>query len=99
MESQVFCLCYLGSRKDCEKLQFVAKISVPYTSFVYTLCRLGVNMLIWSSYLYGGYGFGEAPAFDDVYILSLPSFTWIKVFSSENPSKIGHGGCSANVGR
>ncbi|RII14288.1 hypothetical protein CUC08_Gglean003867 [Alternaria sp. MG1] len=54
-------------------------------------------MLIWSSYLYGGYGFGEAPAFDDVYILSLPSFTWIKVFSSENPSKIGHGGCSANV--
>ncbi|KAL1797411.1 hypothetical protein ACET3X_004017 [Alternaria dauci] len=48
-------------------------------------------------YLYGGYGFGEAPAFDDVYILSLPSFTWIKVFSSENPSEVGHGGCSANV--
>ncbi|KAG9190663.1 hypothetical protein G6011_08751 [Alternaria panax] len=48
-------------------------------------------------YLYGGYGFGEIPAFDDVYILSLPSFTWIKVFSGENPSQVGHGGCSASV--
>ncbi|CAG5182209.1 uncharacterized protein ALTATR162_LOCUS10046 [Alternaria atra] len=48
-------------------------------------------------YLYGGYGFGETPAFDDVYILSLPSFTWIKAFSGGNPSEVGHGGCSANV--
>jgi len=49
-------------------------------------------------YLYGGYGFEKAAAYDDVYILSLPSFTWIKVFSSDDvPSQVGHGGCSANV--
>lgn len=31
------------------------------------------------SYLYGGAGFGaNASGFDDVYILSLPSFTWIQ---------------------
>ncbi|KAF1839262.1 hypothetical protein BDW02DRAFT_585319 [Decorospora gaudefroyi] len=52
-------------------------------------------------YLYGGYGFGEAQAFDDVYILSLPSFTWIKAFpldgSDSSPSLVGHGGCSANA--
>jgi hypothetical protein len=56
------------------------------------------GMLTRNSYLYGGYGFEESPAYDDVYILSLPSFTWIKAFSSEEvPHKIGHGGCSANV--
>jgi hypothetical protein len=55
-------------------------------------------MLTRNSYLYGGYGFEESPAYDDVYILSLPSFTWIKAFSSEEaPPKIGHGDCSANV--
>ena len=52
-------------------------------------------------YLYGGFGFGETPAYDDVYILSIPSFTWIKVFpldgSDSTPSEVGHGGCSANV--
>lgn len=32
-------------------------------------------------YIYGGLGFGEnATGFDDVHILSLPSFQWIKVF-------------------
>src|SRR5437016_5441715 len=56
-------------------------------------------MLTIDSYVYGGYGFGEAPAFDDVYILSLPSFKWIKAFngSDEVPDTNGHGGCSANV--
>ncbi|KNG52324.1 galactose oxidase kelch beta-propeller [Stemphylium lycopersici] len=52
-------------------------------------------------YLYGGFGFGENPAYDEVYILSIPSFTWIKVFpldgSDSTPSEFGHGGCSANV--
>ncbi|CAE7193115.1 hypothetical protein P3342_009357 [Pyrenophora teres f. teres] len=54
-------------------------------------------------YLYGGYGAtaSEAPGYDDVYILSIPSFTWIKVFpldgSDSKPSQVGHGGCSANV--
>jgi hypothetical protein len=58
-------------------------------------------VLTLTSYLYGGYGFGDRPAYDDVYILSLPSFTWIKVFpldgSDSKSSQVGHGGCSANV--
>ncbi|KAH7377909.1 hypothetical protein DE146DRAFT_682658 [Phaeosphaeria sp. MPI-PUGE-AT-0046c] len=33
-------------------------------------------------YLYGGYGFGDPAAFDDVYILSLPSFKWMKGYSA-----------------
>jgi hypothetical protein len=36
--------------------------------------------------------------YDDAYILSLPSFTWIKAFPTDNSTtKFGHGGCSANV--
>ena len=35
-------------------------------------------------YLYGGAGFAEnATGFDDVYILTLPSFTWIKWYPTE----------------
>ena len=30
-------------------------------------------------YLYGGASINEGPGFGDTYILSLPSFTWIKV--------------------
>lgn len=52
-------------------------------------------------YLYGGFGFDGTPAFDDVYILSMPSFTWIKAFptdgSDSKPATAGHGGCSANT--
>ncbi|KAH3917053.1 hypothetical protein HBH56_051690 [Parastagonospora nodorum] len=46
-------------------------------------------------YLYGGYGFSNPAAFDDAYILSLPSFTWVKAYG--NSDAFGHGGCSANV--
>ncbi|KAF2127052.1 hypothetical protein P153DRAFT_377359 [Dothidotthia symphoricarpi CBS 119687] len=46
-------------------------------------------------YSYGGYGFGNSLAFDDVYILSLPSFTWIKSYNGTG--QYAHGGCSANV--
>lgn len=52
------------------------------------------------SYLYGGFGLDphNVTAFDDAYILSLPSFTWIKAWPTENTtSEFGHGGCSANV--
>lgn len=52
------------------------------------------------SYLYGGYGVDQqnVTGFDDVYILTLPSFNWIKAFPTDNPtSEFGHGGCSANV--
>lgn len=53
------------------------------------------------SYLYGGFGFPDPLAFNDVYILSLPSFKWIKAYnldpSAPSPDPAGHGGCSANV--
>ncbi|KAF2704804.1 hypothetical protein K504DRAFT_389220 [Pleomassaria siparia CBS 279.74] len=49
-------------------------------------------------YLYGGLGMDNSSAFDDAYILSLPSFTWIKAFPTDNSTSIyGHGACSANV--
>lgn len=51
-------------------------------------------------YIYGGYAIDQwnISSFDDIYILSLPSFTWIKAWPGDNyTSKIGHGGCSANV--
>ncbi|KAF2625397.1 hypothetical protein BU25DRAFT_372530 [Macroventuria anomochaeta] len=49
-------------------------------------------------YLYGGYGFGGTLGYDDAYILSLPSFTWIKAFPTDNSTgAYPHGGCSANV--
>lgn len=50
-------------------------------------------------YLYGGYGFGDTAAFDDVYILSLPSFKWFKAFPLEGTqnNQHGHGGCSADI--
>lgn len=53
------------------------------------------------SYLYGGFGFPDPLAFNDVYILSLPSFQWIKAYNLDagapSPDPAGHGGCSANV--
>lgn len=40
-------------------------------------------------YMYGGYDPMKNASYDDVYILSLPSFTWTKVYSGQNP-KFGH---------
>jgi len=41
--------------------------------------------------LYGGLGFGaNATGYDDVYILSLPSFTWIKWWEGSPPGKPHH---------
>jgi hypothetical protein len=50
-------------------------------------------------YLYGGYGFGTPAAFNDVYILSLPSYKWVKGYplGGSNSETNVHGGCSANV--
>ncbi|RAL64513.1 hypothetical protein DID88_001988 [Monilinia fructigena] len=48
-------------------------------------------------YLYGGAGFGaNASGYDDVYILSLPSFTWIKWWSNTDSPKP-HNMLSCNV--
>ncbi|KAJ2897480.1 Kelch repeat-containing protein-like protein 5 [Zalerion maritima] len=51
-------------------------------------------------YLYGGLGFGdEFAGFDDVYILSLPSFTWIKYYplDREGTGDYPHHSLSCNV--
>lgn len=55
-------------------------------------------------HFYGGFDFPSEPnnisAYDDAYILTLPSFTWIKAWPNETETKYseyGHGGCSANV--
>lgn len=42
---------------------------------------------------------GGSTAFDDVYILSMPSFTWIRAFPADvnSTSVRGHGGCTADV--
>ncbi|KAF2652473.1 hypothetical protein K491DRAFT_47074 [Lophiostoma macrostomum CBS 122681] len=51
-------------------------------------------------YLYGGFSTDQSnvTGFDDAYILSLPSFTWIKAFPTDNSTtQFGHGGCSGNV--
>ncbi|KAJ4292388.1 hypothetical protein N0V90_009050 [Kalmusia sp. IMI 367209] len=52
------------------------------------------------SYLYGGFAAEGANGYDDAYILSLPSFTWINIFSTGNATNtqpFPHGACSANV--
>jgi hypothetical protein len=48
------------------------------------------------SYIYGGYDLVQAIMYDDVYVLSLPSFTWTKVYSG-NDSRFGHSCHSAGV--
>lgn len=42
-------------------------------------------------YLYGGLGFGSnSSGYDDVYILSLPSFQWVKWWEGSNPPNPHH---------
>jgi hypothetical protein len=41
------------------------------------------------SYIYGGYDPINSIMYDDVWILSLPSFTWTKAYSGEN-ARFGH---------
>ncbi|RMD41435.1 hypothetical protein DV735_g3680, partial [Chaetothyriales sp. CBS 134920] len=49
-------------------------------------------------YLYGGFGFGEnVTGFDDVYILTLPTFKWIKWYPDEPGASAPHGLLSCNV--
>lgn len=50
-----------------------------------------------SSYIYGGLGFGEnSTGFDDLWILSLPTFTWIQWYVGTNPA-IYHHSLTCNV--
>src|SRR5436305_13796590 len=49
-------------------------------------------------YLYGGAGFGSnATGFDDVYILSMPSFQWIKWWPTLPNTGHPHNSLSCNV--
>ena len=50
------------------------------------------------SYMYGGAGFGaNSSGYDDLYILSLPSFTWIKWWENPSSSARPHNMLSCNV--
>jgi hypothetical protein len=51
-----------------------------------------IRSLIYYSYLYGGAGFApNETGYDDVYILSMPSFTWIKWYpTSDGPGRPHH---------
>jgi hypothetical protein len=67
----------------------------PVASRLSLLC---MRLQAFDRYIYGGYGFGNPAAFDDVYILSLPSFKWVKGYPLGGDSnQFGHGGCSATV--
>ncbi|KIW89467.1 uncharacterized protein Z519_09623 [Cladophialophora bantiana CBS 173.52] len=49
-------------------------------------------------YLYGGFGFGEnATGFDDVYILTMPTFEWIKWYPDNPGPGSPHGLLTCNV--
>ena len=49
-------------------------------------------------YLYGGAGFGEnATGFDDVYILTMPSFVWIKWYPTQPGQGVPHNSLSCDV--
>jgi len=51
-----------------------------------------------SRYLYGGLGFGaNYSGYDDVYILSLPSFTWIKWWPTTSAEANPHNSFTCNV--
>src|ERR1700761_980218 len=45
--------------------------------------------LTFCRYLYGGQDPIEAKIYDDVYILTLPTFRWIKLFQGDSP-RFGH---------
>ncbi|OAL30465.1 hypothetical protein AYO22_01663 [Fonsecaea multimorphosa] len=49
-------------------------------------------------YLYGGFGFGEnVTGFDDVYILTMPTFEWIKWYPTQPGPGSPHGLTTCNV--
>ncbi|KAK7522297.1 hypothetical protein IWZ03DRAFT_114691 [Phyllosticta citriasiana] len=48
-------------------------------------------------YIYGGQGIDNVTGYDDVYILTLPSFQWIKWFPTEPGVGNPHGWSSCNV--
>ena len=67
-----------------------------------TTCEVNQTILLEKilttcSYLYGGMGFGaNETGFDDVYILTMPSFRWIRWWESSDGGKPHHS-LSCNV--
>ncbi|KAJ9642294.1 hypothetical protein H2199_004674 [Coniosporium tulheliwenetii] len=52
----------------------------------------------WNVYIYGGFGMPDnSTGYDDVYILSMPSFTWTKWYPTEAGEGNPHGMLSCNV--
>ncbi|KAI5928639.1 hypothetical protein F4810DRAFT_717191 [Camillea tinctor] len=66
--------------------------------FFYAHSSTNIELTI-TSYLYGGRGMPPSTAgFDDVYILSLPSFTWIKFYPEDaNTNQYPHNTLTCNV--
>ena len=57
-----------------------------------------IDQSSYNIYLYGGFGFGEnTTGFDDVYILTLPTFEWIKWYPEAPGASAPHGLLSCNV--
>jgi hypothetical protein len=56
-----------------QKIDRLTICALPVSSPLDFVSNLGLR------YLYGGASINEGPGFGDTYILSLPSFTWIKV--------------------
>lgn len=57
-----------------------------------------IRLTTGSSYLYGGKGFGvNATGFDDVYILTMPSFEWIKWYPTAPGPGAPHNTLTCNV--
>lgn len=78
-----------GTEDDSVLEQLGLQISHHITcKFHQVFVRFTTNII---RYLYGGLGFGpNATGFDDVYILSLPSFQWIKWWHGSFPEKPHH---------
>jgi hypothetical protein len=50
-----------------------------------------------TSYLYGGQGITNITGFDDIYVLSLPSFKWLKLYPTSPGPGNPHGLLSCSV--
>jgi hypothetical protein len=74
-------------------------VMFPRTGASSAQAQLGlVIQSSYNIYLYGGAGFGpNATSFDDVYILTIPSFTWIKWYPTSPGTGSPHNSLTCNV--
>ncbi|RWQ98209.1 hypothetical protein C8Q69DRAFT_458087 [Paecilomyces variotii] len=65
----------------------------PQTASFCSVVAAAPDNSSYNIYIYGGYNgvYAEDPPYDDVYVLSVPSFTWIKVYSGQQKhARSGH---------